>query len=1088
MRSVNSANSGITFRGLKDFTNRIRDYACGVMLITTTRAPAYGDEMPVTGFRRRTSLLLVLLLIMPLLPLQAVSASDHADDWMLQAQDISAAFEDNGESTTVTWKSITNTNFAEDLWDATYHLYRHNELLNASTIANMTPFTSVDACDEINVPNPLNCLGNQPAGLYSATFQVPPGINDSYYYAITTELGDGTITSQLDLNESMIYLPVLEVTTSVRSPYYLQASFNPTTSSTVLSWVNYNSINPVLPETGPDAYEVHIWQHAVPITRESGGTLLTGYTPIGTLIAGTSSYQVPIPVSTNRQMYYSVTYILKNWTAPDTAYEDVRFLSGNTLVDPVDEDNVPPDAVQAVSASFESVEDLNGEGWTTITWANAFEEEGESYRIWRAGSMFNNTFSDGVELIATVSEGISSFNYTISRGNLGPSFYCVSIRDSYGITSSGLIASSCASVFEDTFGSWIKEPTNVQAEYIGAAKTKVSWTDQIGAEGETYNVWWSSYPVVVTDPDNPVEFKDSGNLQNMFLLATVPDGFGEAIVDVPEGIFRTQSYYFVTSDARYGHLNDTYEYRGLIQNFDGPVTEDTLSPLVPIVNEVRMYGMTDEIVITWVNDDLESNEVYSIWRYLGDPFLNESSTFRTNVSEENGWELILDDIATDILTQSTIMRSVPVAEGIQRTAWYSVIVKDEFDNLNNDAWSTPGKNTVLVREDSSPATAILHIEDSTGAIVESGTLQKGPYRLIINVDENLESVPLINISSGERFFTSGVGEEANLLFDTPLDDSIGDTYYFDFEITNTDQSSLVTINITLTDSVGNSGNISVAEWDIDAKLPSIVFYTPASPEYTTYMQGDPILISGGASDDVEVISIEIRFITATSAGRWINITASSTQSESGWAFAYPVSVGDFPLGTVRVEIRATDAAGNQNTNQVSFATDDCHQSIEGLTICDGKEGIKDPPEVILESVSMGSGPFLFVFVLAGINIFAIIVVIMTIISALSAPRKKKGDDEDEGDEWMSEFIGTSSEPDMDSITGGAKKEDKQVVADDDDEDDPFAVNELVRKERRNKKGKKLNETGSGDVSTFEYDDDDDDDDGKKKRRSIRRKK
>jgi len=195
---------------------------------------------------------------MPLLPLQAVSASNHEDDWMLQAEEISAAFEENGESTTVTWKSLTNTNFAQDLWDATYHLYRHDEVMNASMIVNMTSFASVDACDEINVPNPLNCLGNKPDGQHSATFQVPPGINTSYYYAITTELGDGTVTSQLDFNESMTFQPVSEVTTAVRSPYYLQAFFNPTTSSTTLSWVNYNSINPVLPESGPDAYDIHI--------------------------------------------------------------------------------------------------------------------------------------------------------------------------------------------------------------------------------------------------------------------------------------------------------------------------------------------------------------------------------------------------------------------------------------------------------------------------------------------------------------------------------------------------------------------------------------------------------------------------------------------------------------------------------------------------------------------------------------------------------------------------------------------------------------------------------------------------------------
>ena len=1070
-----SVNSSTVIRGLEDFRNRIGNYAYGVMLITTTRTPTCGDEMQVAGLRRRTSLLLVLLLIMPLLPLQSVSASNSDDDWMLQAEEISAVFEENGESTTITWKSIVNPNFAQGLWDATYHLYRHSEAMNASMVASMTPFASVDACDEINVPNPNNCLGNQPSGQHSATFQVPPGVNGSYYYAITTELGNATITSSLDFNESMIYQPIPELTTAVRSPYYLQASFNPITSNTTLSWVNYNSINAVLTETGPDAYEIHIWQHAVPITRESGVTLLTHHSPIATLVAGTSLYEVSIPESTNQQMYYSVTYVLNNWTAPNTTYEDVRFLSGNTLETPVDEDNVPPDAVQGVSASFETIEGLDGTGWTTITWTDLSGEEGESYRVWRAGSGFNNTYSDGVELIATVSEGISSYNYTIPRGNLGPSFYCVSVIDSYGITTSDLLVTSCSSfVFEDTFGSWVKEPTNVKAEYLGASKTRVSWTDQIGAEGETYNVWWSNYPVVVTNPDNPVEFRDSGDLQNMLLLATVPDGFGEAIVDVPEGIFRTQSYYFVTSDTRYGHLNDTYEYRGLIQNYDGPVTEDTLPPLVPIVSEVKMYGMTDEIIITWVNDDQENNEVYSIWRHLGDPFLNEESTFRSNVSEENGWELMLDDIATDSSTQNTIIRSIQVAEGIQRNAWYSVVVKDEFDNLNNDMWSTPGKNAVMVREDSTPATADLHIEDSTGTIVNSGTLQKGSYRLIMNISEDLESVPMVNISSEHRFFNIGAGEETNLLFDTPLDESIGDTYYFDFEIANTDKNSLVTINITLSDLVANTGNISIAGWEIDAKLPSIEFYTPASPEYTTYMQGDPILISGGASDDVGVVSIEIRFITATSTGRWIDIISSSTQSEVGWSFAYPVAVGDFPLGTIRAEIRATDAAGNQNTGQVSFATDDCHQSIEGISICDGKEGQKASPEVILENVSMSSGPFLFVFVLAGINVIALIVVIMTIISALSAPRKKKGDDDDEGDEWMSEFIGTSSEPDMDSITGGAKKEEKQVVDDDDDEEDPFAVNELVRKERRKKK--------SND------DDDDDDDGGKKKRRSIRRKK
>ena len=92
---------------------------------------------------------------------------------------------------------------------------------------------------------------------------------------------------------------------------------------------------------------------------------------------------------------------------------------------------------------------------------------------------------------------------------------------------------------------------------------------------------------------------------------------------------------------------------------------------------------------------------------------------------------------------------------------------------------------------------------------------------------------------------------------------------------------------------------------------------------------------------------------------------------------------------------------------------------------------------------------------------------------------------------MSEFIGTSAQPDMDAIAG-IKEEVSMAddTADDDEEDadDPFAVNVLQRKERR-KKGTDLKQTVSGDVSVFEHDGDDDDDDGgKKKRRSIKRKK
>ena len=66
------------------------------------------------------------------------------------------------------------------------------------------------------------------------------------------------------------------------------------------------------------------------------------------------------------------------------------------------------------------------------------------------------------------------------------------IEDANGRTNLTVDESNCATVFENTFDPWIAEPTDVSAEYIGNALTRVTWTDQIGVEGEIYNIWRSN--------------------------------------------------------------------------------------------------------------------------------------------------------------------------------------------------------------------------------------------------------------------------------------------------------------------------------------------------------------------------------------------------------------------------------------------------------------------------------------------------------------------------------------------------------------------------------------------------------------------
>ena len=847
--------------------------AYGVMLITMTKTPLAGDEVRKMSRRRPISILLVFLFVLPILPISGVSAlSDEGEGWALQAQDISASFEPNGETTTISWRSIDDTNYAQDLWGATFHVYRHDAPMNESVLQGMNPIASIDACDEIEVPNPLNCLGSKIDGSHSVVFQVPPGVNGTFFYAISTELVNSTETMELAFNESHLFEPVSEITTAVRSPYYIQGEYDPYTSKTTLTWVNYNIISPgTLPVTGPDAYEINIWQHAYRINR-SVGLILLDDDPILTLPAETSSVEIDIPPSTNRMMYYSVTYVVRNWTGDDTTYEDLRFLSNNSLQDPIKEDNVPSDPVTGpsitgrVTAEFIAEENLEGVGYTLINWNDVPNEDGEFYRVWMAGTAFDNTSRSDVQMIATIGEGVGEFNYSLPPGRLGNGYYCVSIVDEYGITNSELANSACAAtVFEDTFGIWIAEPTNVHAEYLGGGKTLVSWTDQVGAEGESYNIYWAGYQVVVVDPENPVQIILG---ENMFFLTSVPDGFGEVVVDVPEGIYRTDSYYYVTSEARYGHLNGTYEYRGLKQNFYGPITEDTTSPVVPTMTELTMYGETDQVILAWMNDEDEQGEIYQVWRHTENPFLDESGTeiFKTEITLENGWELVIDDIAVGDSDDDTFIETIDIEEGVERNVWYAVTITDVYGNTNIDAWSTPGKNAAQVREDATTSNASIFIENSDGEIVDL-TLQKGTYRLLINVSEDLDDDPIVNISTPDRVFTVGDGEAANLLFDTPLDDTIGDTYYYDFEITGVDKHNILTVVVTMTDSVGNGGNISVSNWEIDSQVPSIVFYSPGAPKDTTYMQGDSILISGGTDDDVGVNAIEIRFVTTTSSGR-----------------------------------------------------------------------------------------------------------------------------------------------------------------------------------------------------------------------------
>ena len=160
---------------------------------------------------------------------------------------------------------------------------------------------------------------------------------------------------------------------------------------------------------------------------------------------------------------------------------------------------------------------------------------------------------------------------TISRenlpiGTLGSATYCVITVDAIGLFKEQTSLNACGTIQEDAFSNWQKEPTNVYAEFIGDRTVRVTWTDQLGVEGERYHIY-SSNGVPITDP---VQFETQSTYHGFVNDNTqVFD-----IVIGPEIVSQTGAvlnwYLYVTSEAQYIHANGSYEYKGLDQKFLWP--------------------------------------------------------------------------------------------------------------------------------------------------------------------------------------------------------------------------------------------------------------------------------------------------------------------------------------------------------------------------------------------------------------------------------------------------------------------------------------------------------------------------------------
>ena len=1048
--------------------------------------------------------LVLMFVLMSMTGFASLVAASGATDSDLQAQNITVTWDSTYEYTRIHWDNLDTSDFQvmNDLQVATYQVYRSSSPINTSDIedGNLTHFASIPACE------PEWSVGNCRNQERSVIYLTPHSSEGSYHYAVTTILGDGSEKAFVEMNVSQNYEAVNETSHAITSVFNLNATYDGVNQQTILEWENTVPVffPGQLIETGQNAYTIRIYEHPIPANRTNWGqvnpTLIAQDIP-----AGTNSYSISVPSGVDRNVYYTATIV-------DQGFEDFRLLTQNSLLNSVREDSRAPAPAIEVAASFSAIPET-GFGTTTIVWNDDPIEDGnEHYRIWRSPTPFGQNVS-GAQLIGEVAAGEEKFDYTIQQGVLAESYYAVSVVDWIG-NHDGLLSSGSTStlIFEDTFNPWIAEPTNVTAVYDNGMTT-ITWSDQMGAEGENYHVYRSVGSRLTSA-------SDLVNDSNVDLVATVPDGVQIAQASVPDGVYQN-TYYCVTSEARYGYVNGTYEDTRFIQNCSDAILEDTQDPRAPQMSSPMLEVMAEPkyVLVTWLNDFEEVDESYGLWVHPGNPWgiedWEDEPVLTTNATVEDGWTL-LETITEPSASTTQMYRSIDVDDEIDRYRWYAVTQTDQWGNENTVVSNE--FNAWLVHEDTTAPTAIITVEgeDDNDEDFIAEALTQGDYELLFKVNEELGEDPIINVTTtGGHAFT----EEGGLVRAEKVPGK-ADTYRLRMTVPSGLVNSNLHVEYTLVDVAGNTRTEVEVGWPIDVEDPDIQMYSPG-PE-STYLYGEYVRVHGSVTDDVGVEFVRIKFekgLDQTSIIRteWFNVTDITAIDDGGktFVFEYLDPAASWPeKGRQRLIIEAGDSAGNVEEVRITFIVDLCQRSTSGYTVCatevadmqvpdDDNDGVPNDEDSCPSTVrntevdpatgcispGMFSGTFLLVYVMGGLNLILLLAAIVAASMANANPaRKRRGDEEDmlDEDDWMADFMGggdTGSADDVRADLGALNEKSEEKKESDTkqvEEDDDLFQEKVARPKRRTKRKVKDDD-----------DDDDDDDEGgsrpRVRRRSVRRR-
>ena len=1059
-----------------------------------------GDHMPLGGVMQakarpgRAVGLVLLLLCSGGLSLLGPAAAAPVDVDYWEAKNLQVDFDNQSEVTTLTWENIQIQDpEAVNLTTAVYHIFRHDGPIDAMTLEDATHIGSLRACEdsywfEQGQFAYLNCLSS-PTGLHPGhtfSYPVPPGTNGTYNYSIVTTTGG--VNYSTFTPDSTTQVGQVELTQEKMTPYNLRGDFSNTESTTTLSWVPFTD----LPggEVIPSGAKIQVFRSLnTPMTRSNMASMLgTGLAlQIANLSANASELVLPIASDTDRDAYYAVTYWLPDWLGEGEAYTDLRFLTNNVLTSPVEEDNTPPDRPAGVLAIFSGAGGM-GTSNTTVSWIDVPGEIGETYQVYSSGTSFTNIYDTGVRYVGTQMEGEETLVVNHEHGHWSESYYCVVAIDRNGAfdanVSNAAGANCVGPVAEDAWSPWLKTPTNMQCEFIGDGATRVTWLDQQGVEGERYHIWYSTF--YVTEAMWVVN-------QSVEYIGYANDGVESYDVTLPENMERENAFYFVTTEALYGTQTGTMmqvggwnDDDGNRLNWCGPLEEDTLAPRSPDINEVVVVGADLLSRVTWQNDEAESDEKYHLYRHLGDPFGEDA------VSDvlTDGWEHLSGPLSVPPENPKTLVAEVEIQPDLDRQVHYAVVIEDKWGNLNPDVFE--GDNSKQVHEDTlAPEVSFSLLEGESRNPYLSPSLVAGEYLLLAEVMDVVgEALPTVQITteSGD-LVTSGV-IPMQMYQDNIDNPDRGPVYNAFFTITGQTEPGELRITVNVTDASGNFVSADDTTWFVDARGPTVTIFSPSpAGEGSKYLYGNDVTLLASASDDVRIDRVQYRITYNLDGGSlstpWADVTTGLSSSEDNRTVLVSLdfSAGNFELGRHQIAVQAIDAAGNVRSSSVIFTIDFCNHREDGSTQCQYEEALKGDPEPVVIEPGWMDPPYVLVWVMAALLLMTIIAAFGIAMTSMRAPSKGKGEEEEDED-WMSEFIGTSQDLDMAAVTGTGKpaEESKDVPDLVEEEDDPFAVNKPEQKRRRRKSKEEPEEEDDEDegfydmLSEAEEDDEDDEED------------